>query len=201
MHGYKGKEQKRLSELYDFAVSGKTHESEHTVGYEPLSQTSTLSRGGSSEARTLENKAPAYQEVYSLHRRHIGTGTKTKRDKSGFNSREYRDTQRALIEAGDVSSAVQINQLGYAFDKKKSKLTNTIPGFVANNSYDHMVEHLDSMTYAQGSQEVTVPVDAKQRVEMYLARRAMISGKFPTVDEENQARLKFGLPLYQPKTK
>jgi hypothetical protein len=58
-----------------------------------------------------------------------------------------------------------------------------------------MVEHMDSLTYANEEEDVTVSVDAKQKTEMYLARRAMETGKFPTVEEENAARAKFGVPL------
>ncbi|MFC4304498.1 hypothetical protein [Cohnella boryungensis] len=194
MHGYKKSEQQRLSNAYGIQVSGTTHESEHTIGFEPLNQTSGNTRGVGQQARELENKAPAYQEMKELHREHIGTGTQKARDESGFNSEEYRNSQRSLIEKGDVSSAVQLNQLGYAFDPAKSKLTTTQEGLAATDSYDTMVENMDSVTYASGPGETTVGVDAQQKAEMYLARRATISGKFPTILEENAARMKFGLP-------
>jgi hypothetical protein len=121
MHGSKKKEQRRLSDTYGINVTGDTHESEHTVGFEPLNQSSGLKRGKEHRAKSLENRAPAYQEVKELHRDHIGTGTTNTRDESGMNSHEYRQAQRSLIETGDVSSAVQLNQLGYAFDSKKKR--------------------------------------------------------------------------------
>lgn len=200
MHGSKKKEQTRLSKKFNFEVTGDTHESEHTIGFEPLNQTSGEKRGVGYRATSLENFAPAYQEVNELHRDHIGTGTTGTRDGSGFNSHEYRNTQRSLLEAGDVSSAVQVNQLGYAFDSKKSMLGTTV-GKAATNSFDNMVENLNKVTYAQGDKDVSVPVDAKQKAEMYLSRRAMESGEFPTVEEENAAREKFGVPKYEEQVK
>lgn len=52
----------------------------------------------------------------------------------------------------------------------------------------------DKVEYARGGATVEVGIDAKQRAEMFLARRAAQSGKFPTVEEENEARALFGLP-------
>ncbi|MFD0671004.1 hypothetical protein [Cohnella sp. GCM10027633] len=201
MHGYKKKEQARLSEAYGIEVTGDSHESEHTIGFEPLNQTSGNKRGENATARRLENIAPAYQEVKQLHRDHIGTGTQNDADASGFNSEGYRSAQRSLVEDGDVSSAVQLNQLGYAFDDNKSKLTTTDEGLAANDSFDTMVSNMDSVTYASGEDETTVGVDAKQKAEMYLSRRAMITGKFPTVEEENEARKKFGIDVLPVETK
>lgn len=201
MHGYKKKEQTRLSDAYGIQVTGDSHESEHTIGFEPLNQTSGNKRGENAAARRLENIAPAYQEVKELHRDHIGTGTQNEKDASGFNSEGYRASQRSLVEANDVSSAVQLNQLGYAFDPNKSKLTTTQEGLAATDSYDTMVSNMDSVTYASGEDEKTVGVDARQKAEMYLARRAAISGKFPTVEEENEARKKFGLDELPTETK
>lgn len=199
-HGAKKREQKRLTSSFDFEVSGDSHESEHTIGYEPLAQGSGLKRGGSDEAKELENRAPAYQEVKDLHRAHIGTGTTNKVDESGFNSPTYRDAQRNLLEKGHVSSAVQLNQLGYAHlrdpvtkERLFSDVPNSLAGLIANNSYRQMVTNVQSVTYAHASGTTTVPVDAHQRAEMYLARNAAQSGQFPTRAEENAARKLFGL--------
>ena len=38
-HGAKGREQKRLTEKYKTPISGKTHESEHTIGFAVLNDT------------------------------------------------------------------------------------------------------------------------------------------------------------------
>ncbi len=179
-HGAKKREQDRLTKEYGFKVSGKTHESEHPVGFEPLNQTSGLKRNTPGRASDLENKAPAYQEMEPLHSAHIGTGTRNSRDASGFNSTEYRDTQRSLIESGDISSAVQINQLGYAFNPAFRQGMNTAKGRAATDSYQTMVKNMNSVTYAQGSQDINVPVDRRQQQEMLLGREAALTGKWPT---------------------
>ena len=192
-HGAKSREQKRLKALYNITVSGDTHESEHTVGYEPIARSSGEKRGVGSRARGLENSAPAYQEVKRFHRDHIGTGTHSTPDNSGFNSEGYRAAQRSLVESGDVGSAVQLNQLGYAFDDDFKNIHSTPGGKAATDSFDTMVSGMSKLTYAKDDMDVETPIDAKARAEMYLSRRAAITGKFPTRDEENVARRKFGL--------
>jgi hypothetical protein len=191
-HGFKKTEQKSLSEEHGMDVTGSTHESEHTIGFEPLNQTSGLTRGKGSRARGLENMAPAYQEEKALHRDHIGTGSRGTADDSGFNAHSYRKTQRQLVEDGDVSSAVQINQLGYAFDP--GFRTPSTASNVADDSYNMMVTNMNKVTYASGDDNMEVDVPAKQKAEMFLARKAAKSGSFPTVEEENEARKQFGLP-------
>lgn len=200
-YGAKKREQERLGKAHGVKVSGDTHEAEHTIGFEPLNQTSPDKRGENPRARSLENKAWAYQEVKPYHRDHIGTGSSLENDASGFNSETYRSAQRSLTEAGDVSSAVQINQLGYAFDERFQRDRGEQPTQIADDSYDTMVTNMDKVTYAQGEQTVEVGVDAKQRAEMFLARRAAQTGRFPTVEEENAARARFGLPPVEEKPK
>jgi hypothetical protein len=177
-HGAKKQEQQRLTALFEETVSGDTHESEHTIGYEPLAQTSGLKRGKSPRARELENHAPAYQESKPMHRAHIGTGTTSERDESGFNSHEYRAAQRATLEAGDVSSAVQLNQLGYAHMPEFQAETGWEKD-AADDSYAHMVGGMKSVTYAAGTGEQSVPVSQMQQVEMLAARDAARTGQWP----------------------
>lgn len=190
-HGAKEREQRRLGTEFDTTVTGDSHESEHPIGYEPLSQTADLPRGESPEARSLENLAPAYQEAYDRHRDHIGTGTTNEVDASGFNSHTYRATQRSLVEAGDVSSAIQVNQLGYAFDP--AFRGNDVDERIADDSYDVMVDNLRELLYADGDVNRRVDVDALQRAEMYLARRAARTGVWPTADEIAAAKQRFGV--------
>jgi hypothetical protein len=191
-HGNKKREQKRLSSLYHIAVSGTTHESEHSIGFEPINRSSGLKRGKASRARALENRAPAYQEVKALHRQHIGTGSRSVKDLSGFNAAAYREAQRKLIEAGDVSSAVQLNQLGYAFAPTLRSSAGTPKGKAATDSYDTMVKNFTSLTYAQGDTNQSVSVSPTQQAEMHLARSTAISGKWPTAEEIESAKKLFG---------
>lgn len=192
-HGFKKSEQTRLKRLYKISVTGSTHESEHSIGFEPLNRSSGRKRGKSREAKLLENIAPAYQEVKSSHRDHIGTGTRMTPDESGFNSQTYRDTQRSLIESGDVSSAVQINQLGYAFDPDFRKAASTTGGKAARDSFNTMVENMSQVSYAEGLNVESVNVDATQQAEMYLARIQAETGQWPTAQQIKDAKQKFGV--------
>lgn len=190
-HGAKKREQERLTEEYGHTVSGKTHESEHTIGYEPLSQTGGLKRGASPRAREIENHAPAYQESAPMHRAHIGTGTTNQRDGSGFNSHEYRDTQRSLLESGDVSSAVQVNQLGYAFNADFQGETGW-QAEAADDFYNHMVSGMNQVTYASGQNEQSAAVSPMQKVEMIAARGAARTGQWPNRDDLKNAWAQLG---------
>lgn len=192
-HGFKKSEQARLKRLLNISVTGSSHESEHTIGFEPLNRTSGRKRGKTTEAKVLENLAPAYQEVKSSHRDHIGTGTRMTPDESGFNSQTYRDTQRSLIESGDVSSAVQINQLGYAFDPYFRIAASTTEGEAARDSFNTMIENMSKVSYAEGLDVKSVDVDATSQAEMYLARIAAETGEWPTADQIKDAKEKFGV--------
>lgn len=182
-HGYKSFEQQELTGD-DFKVSGKTHESEHTIGFEVLNRTSGEKRKGGSRAYSLEMEAPAYQEIRAMHRAHIGTGTLGASPENlgnkGFESSEqYRNAQRSLLEAGDISSAVQLNQLGYAFQPGFRESGGTREREIANASYVSMVDHMKPPTYAVHTTDVTA-LDPKtadeerewklQKAEMYGAR-------------------------------
>jgi hypothetical protein len=195
-HGSKTKEQKRLSGKFGITVSGETFESEHTIGFEPLNQSSNLKRGSSGRARTLENKAAAYQEVKELHRDHIGTGTTNDIDESGLNSEQYRKTQRSLIESKDISSAVQINQLAYAFDPNFKKAAKTQEGKAANDSFNVMVGGMNSFTYAKDVNDVTVEVDLRQKAEMLVARLAAQQGTWPTPEQIGEIYEQVGMDDY-----
>lgn len=187
-HGAKKREQQRLK------TSGKTHESEHTIGFEVLNRGSDDKRGQSSDVKQFENEAYAYQEAAPLHRTHIGTGMHSEKDASGMNSQAYRDSQRALLENGGesgVSSAVQLNQLGYAFDPNFKKDTSDLSK--ADNSYNAMVAGMDDVEYKTGpDSSKKAPVDEVSRVEMYLARIAARTGVWPT-EEIDAQRERMGL--------
>ena len=191
-HGAKGREQKRLTEKYETPISGKTHESEHTIGFAVLNDTGDK-RGANKNLRKLENEAPAYQERRALHREHIGTGSRTKVDGSGFSAPTYRLAQRRSLEDGDVSSATQLNQLGYAFLDGFQEKQDSPARKAARDSYDVMVENMKEVKYTKGGQEETALVDERQQAEMHLARRAAETGKWPTAEEIAAAKKKFGV--------
>lgn len=191
-HGFKKKEQTRLSTAYPINVTGDTHESEHAFGYETLSRGIDAKRGKSSEARSLENRAPAYQEVKAFHRAHIGTGTRGDRDASGFNSQEYRDTQNSLLASGDASSALQVNQLAYAFNPAFRQAKGPAIS-AADDSYTTMVGNLDAVPFTDASGEHAVGLDATGKAEAHLARHAARSGDWPSTEQIAQVKKLYGL--------
>lgn len=177
-HGAKTREQKRLQKLYGVTVSGKTHESEHTIGYEVLARTAGGKRGGNVRNKNLENFAPAYQEEYRHHRANIGTSTKKKIAENGFNSYSYRDTQRNALLNGDVSTPVQINQLTYAFqdgfERSGSKREKQ-----SNSSFHSMVQNMDKVTFAVDDENHDIKVGISDKMEMLVARFSAKNGRYP----------------------
>ncbi len=69
-------ERKYLSNKHKFKISGKTHETEHIVGFSVLVRDidPTLGVNRGIENLGIENYAPAYLEERSNHREHVGTG-------------------------------------------------------------------------------------------------------------------------------
>jgi hypothetical protein len=180
-HGAKKREQQRLSAATGLNVTGDDFESEHTIGFEPLNQTSGNKRGKGAAARKLENEAPAYQERKAFHRANIGTGTKGTADASGFTSQTYRDTQRRLLEQGKVSAAVQLNQLTYAHQPGFQSTSNTPEAQAATDSFHTMVGAMDNVTYATSSDATaTVTVDQLQKAEMLAGQKGATQGSWPT---------------------
>ncbi|MCB1553890.1 MAG: hypothetical protein KDJ14_08785 [Xanthomonadales bacterium] len=179
MHGWRRYEQTRLQQEYNTQVTGSEFESEHAVGFEPLNRTSGFARGTAGRPSILENRAPAYQEIRELHRGHIGTGNRGyDRNDSGFTSRTYRDAQRGALEDSDASSAVQLNQLDYAFNPRFGQLAGSTEGQAATDSYNLMVREMTEFTYAQGAQDVTFTVSKGARIEMMAARRMAQTGNW-----------------------
>jgi len=204
-HGAKSREQQRLKKLKDKAVSGETHESEHTIGYAVLSG-GFLPRGESKDAQVLENIAPAYQEVKALHRDHIGTGSSSTPDETNMNADQYRDMQRGLLTGetnyhkelasrpfnsigvsstegrNAVSNAVQINQLGYGQQLRNRDYSHVSPIALAqaNDSYEQMVKNMQSVTYFKDAKNAdSATVFDHSKLEMILARYAAITGVWP----------------------
>jgi hypothetical protein len=196
-HGAKKREQTRLTEMFGNTVSGDTHESEHTIGFEPLNQTTGLKRGSKGRATSLENHAPAYQESKPMHRAHIGTGTTGEKDGSGFNSHTYRESQRSLLEQGEVGDAVQLNQLGYAFleDEGHERMFQKETGWqkdAADESFQTMVKNMGEVTYGQGEEDVSVGVSPIQKVEMMASRDMARTGDWTDRDKLREYWAKLG---------
>jgi RHS repeat-associated protein len=204
-HGNKKNEQKRLDDEFedDLAaepnpkrrkVTGTTHESEHAVGYEVLGRNSGAGRGSGADQKALENKAWAYQEDKPSHRAHWGTGMHNDEGASGFTSQSYRDAQRNALQAGDANTAIQLNQLDYAFRPEFHASTGSTSGNIADNSYEHMVTNAfhngHGLTYSTGPGVTadTPPLTRTDAAELLAARSdAARRGEFPNYEEELEA--------------
>ena len=192
-HGFKKIEQKQLTNEFGMKVTGSNFESEHSVGFEPINQTSVLKRGSKGRAYELEFSAPAYQEYKPFHRKHIGTGSSLNVDESGFNSQTYREYQRNLIESKDISSSVQINQLGYAFNPQFQNKQGSKEMDISNDSFNIMVGGMNEFKYASGNKNKVVKVDKRQQAEMFLSREISSTGKWPTKKRIKEVKNLFGL--------
>ena len=128
-YGFRNQERKRLG------VKRGSTESEHAISYQAASRHNSFARK-SKKGRGWENILPAYLEETRFHRANIGTGNRKTPDESGFNSRSYWDSQYTLLEQDDAATAIQLNQLTYAYQPgfKTSPL-----GTVSDQSFYNMV--------------------------------------------------------------
>ena len=55
-HGAKRREQRRLSRAHGERVTGRTHESEHTIGFAPLNESSNAKRGKSKASESWRKR-------------------------------------------------------------------------------------------------------------------------------------------------
>lgn len=184
MHGSKTKHQKR------FKTTGKTHESEHTVGYEVFGDSEK--RGGSDFAKYIENTAPAYQEDYDQHRFHIGTGTHKNFRGTGESSGQYRSTQRSLVKGRTVGSAVQMNQLYYAHQPGFQDQTASGLG-KADESFEHMVDNFGSIPFQFEGTWERVGVSETEKAEMSLSRYTARNATFPSRKQELEQMKRFNI--------
>ncbi|MBB5854401.1 RHS repeat-associated protein [Amycolatopsis umgeniensis] len=192
-HGAKKREQNRLTGKYDNElkadgrekVSGQSHESEHPIPYEAIGRGSGGARGSSHAQKDIENHAWAYQEAKPAHASHQGTGNKGTEGGSGFTGKSYRDAERNAIEAGDPNTAIQLNQLDYAFQKPFKDTNNTLDGKIADDSYHKMIDDAHAsgkgLTYSTGpgTTATTPPLSDLDRRELHLTRDAVRDGEWP----------------------
>ncbi|MYY06764.1 DUF4157 domain-containing protein [Streptomyces sp. SID4913] len=198
-HGIKEKEQARLSARYNTTVNGTTHQSEHLFAYRVLQGDSSLTRGKSNEAKSLDNNALAYQELHGAHRAHPGTGTSKKVGPSGFNAVTYRDDTHSLLSAHQAGAAGQLNTIGYVHNQNGQWLDLNDPDVQAMN--DSQLQ----MIYAQGQRGVDMATRAGgqnvvQNVqvsweELLEQRTAHLMRSMSRQDAETQARTELG-PYY-----
>lgn len=201
-HGNKSNEQKILTKKYGQKVSGDTHESEHIVGYDVLTGPEK-GRGSKTtkENRDIEADGAAYQEVKSAHRKHIGTGNKGKPDGSGFTSESYRRTQKDLLERGDLSSAMQLNQLAYAHNTTFRKslrmnaksLNKDLAIEQANDSYEAMVKNVRKRGLVHKKEsgvKKRLSLTPQGQLELLVMREQMNTGVFPSQQRIQEIAIK-----------
>lgn len=182
-YGYRRQDQR------DFGTTGRTYEAEHAVGFAPANRNNPFTRK-SKEGRLYEDALPAYQEKRPFHRQHIGTGNKTQTDASGFNSTTYRNAQQTLVDNGEYATAVQLNQLDYAF----------MQGFQADpmgTPADQSFTRMASVPFfpapnAGGRGYHAVPRTEEDRVNMEAARLAARTGQWPTESDLYRIRHQIG---------
>ena len=178
-YGFRNKERERLD------VEQGSTESEHAVSYQAASRHNSFARK-SRDGRKWENILPAYLEETRFHRENIGTGRKDTPDASGFNSRSYWDSQYNLLEQDDFATAVQLNQLTYAYqpDFKTSPF-----GTVSDQSFHNMVmtPMIPTPNATHTGYDFREPT-IDERVEMEAARWAARTGDYPTRAQVEEIR-------------
>lgn len=176
----------RTKDKKNYNVTGKTHESEHPLGFAPANKYNNFSRN-SKPGRAYADRLPAYLEKGEFHRQHIGTGNKKQVDGSGFNSTTYRDTQEELIDNDDVATAIQINQLAYAH---QPGFQDEPYGTVSDQSFEDMVR--DIINFPVPNEEHTGyierPVTFQERLEMLGSRFVTRCRRYPTKQEIKRMR-------------
>ncbi|MGL5389088.1 MAG: hypothetical protein ACRDCA_25010 [Serratia sp. (in: enterobacteria)] len=184
--------------------------SEHTILHTVSAQ--GLGRGDNIHAtdslkttvKKIENLGHAYQEYDEAHRKHIGSrnGELYHNHEVGVNpmteaeylAREtvtnnfatYADTQRSLLHSDDVSSAIQINQMGYFSDSSElaDLVRNNSESQRTHDSFYHSVSVKDSYYYLKSDSEVVrVDVTNTNKIEMILSRLMGVLGRIPSNKE------------------
>lgn len=201
-HGFKRREQLRLLKLFGQAVTGRTHQSEHSIGFAVLNNSGRKRE----QMNGFANSLPAYQETLDAHQAHVGTGYNV-RGRFGFeNDHEYRDAQYAAItddtSGHGVGNAVQLNQLGYShFYQHSGQPLDTKQIYQADNSFFQMAIGMINHPVKffkkdhKDHKECSATVSPEEVAEMILARLTMQGKSFPSVVVENKVREICGLPL------
>ncbi|MBO9126483.1 MULTISPECIES: virA/G regulated protein [Rhizobium] len=200
----------RKNERARLATETGKYESEHIFGFKVVHNTLRATK----EGRRLERPMPAYLECKELHRQHVGTG----RRRTGLIGRgwpddaSYRSDQRATLsdpvasaEGATASNGYQLNQLGYAHqlanDGLQSESPNgvTMPIQVATTSYNYTVSRdpvLSPPSKEQAPQ--LLHLGPRGQTEAVLARETALTGRWPTLEREQQVYREF-LALYDVK--
>lgn len=193
-YGARMRERARLLREYNASVSGRTHESEHTVGFDSASHNSGHPRGSNREIRRHEGEMPAYYETHRAHRDHIGTGTSSTADATGMNSRQYRDAQYTALEDNNPSAAIFQNQMGFAHQPSFHAATGTVAGDQADDSFRHMIGARGHVPYydTSGERQRTRRLYRDEQADLHSAREQMRTRQYPTAAEQDEIMRQYG---------
>ncbi|MGV2167789.1 virA/G regulated protein [Agrobacterium tumefaciens] len=200
----------RKNERARLATETGAYESEHIFGFKAVHDTARATK----EGRRLERPMPAYLEDKGLHRQHIGTGRgRTKLVGRGWpDDTSYRSDQRATLsdpvarsEGATASNGYQLNQLGYAHQLASDGLQSespdgvALPIQVATTSYNYTVSR-DPVLVPPDKNEAPqlLHLGPRGQTEAVLARETALTGKWPTLEREQQVYREF-LALYDVK--
>lgn len=199
-------DRKNERDRLDIQTGSGTHQSEHVVGY------AVLHDGNRRQNSAAEGRMPAYYEETKPHRDHAGTGSSSisspqRLDQTGWpSSAAYRNDQRTAMQdpaarqqGTSVSNAYQLNQLGYAQQQGYTARQN--PGQPpapidprVTNSYSNTVNKDPGIEHSPpGSGMVTDRLNPRGQAEALLAHETRITGKYPTLERENEVRKQFGI--------
>lgn len=197
-YGNRKFEKQRLAEKFGRGFPGHdTIEAEHIVPF----AVHRLPRGGSTQAKKIENSQPAYYEA--LHRYHPGTENKRKPFPQAWATPEsyFIDQERVLGDGvakqfgTTASNAFQLNQLGYAHVIAGKNATNTMSKTlqqslpISTDSYQSVVDR-DPAVEFNGRQFHLGPIG---QAEAYLAREAGVTGQWPTAEDITKALTRYSV--------
>ncbi|MDR0217366.1 MAG: RHS repeat protein [Enterobacteriaceae bacterium] len=167
----------------------------------------------------LERSGHAYQENDKAHRLHVGSNSGrffrktykpdesldvlTKAEYYGQQTvtnhyETYFDTQQTLLHAGDVSSAIQINQMAYFTDSDTLANLVRTNGYAdkTNNSFYHSISVKDTYHYLNNDSEVvSVNVTNSNKIEMLLSRLMGVLGRAPSNKEFGDLLTELSIPF------
>lgn len=190
-YGARRRERDRLGREYGQPVSGRTHQSEHPIGF------AVANNGGLPRRQMvgLEGSMPAYYETLDAHRGHDGTGMHSTAGSTGFNSGDYRDAQYEALRRNDPATAIFTNQAGYAHQPSFHAATGSVAGSQADDSYYHMVEARPRVPYIDRDTRQprrTRRLWRQEQADLHSAREQARTGEYPDAAEQDRIMRLYG---------
>lgn len=164
---------------------------------------------------TLEDAGLAYQENDFNHKAHVGTGGRPKEGEipSAMNDNSMFVTeQKSLIRSGNVSDAIQLNQLGYAHSptfvssRTGGDATEAAKNEIADDSYLTSIRDIDSIIliandpwngkeFTEEAEVTSFSVSATDKLESAIARLVVAKPDNLSVAEVKQMIQDYGYEI------